>query len=518
MLETISKGFRNARHLLAHKAELTEQTIEQALLEIRLSLLEADVDYQVTNSFLERVKQTALGRIVATSTKDKHGNTKRLSPSEHFVRICFEELVALMGPEDTSIKLSKPIGTIMMVGLQGSGKTTTTAKLAAMLQKKGHRPLLVAADIYRPAAVQQLQTLGESLGIPVHANPQLKPEALCQEALQKATELQKDVVIFDTAGRLAIDRHLMEELERIQSLTSPDNVFLVVDAMIGQDAVQTTSEFNRRLPIDGIILTKLDGDARGGAALSIRERIQKPIKFLGVGEHTSQLEDFRPEGLASRILGMGDVVSLAKDFEHLVDQEKAEKDAAKMLKGQFALTDFVEQIRLLRKMGPIKGLLEKLPGMSDLMAKGFSINDRDFVKIESIVQSMTPKERLAPDLILKEKTRKKRIAKGCGHTENDVEQLLNRFQAMKGFTKMLGQNPSLLGRLPLFKDLQSLSSMQGALPNTSGSFGIPSSFRPHMPLGSATGIRLPQSIEQSKKKKEKRKNEKEARRKNKKKK
>jgi signal recognition particle subunit SRP54 len=517
MFETLSKGFRTARQSLSGQVELNEHNIDNALREVRVSLLEADVEYNVVTRFLNRVKTKALGKKVSTSIKDKSGQKLRLKPAEHFIGICYEELEALMGPVDTSIKLSRPVGTVMMVGLQGTGKTTTTGKIAQYLLKKKLSPMLVAADIYRPAAVLQLKVLGESLKIPVFADPTLLPPQLCAQALIKAKEWQCNVVIFDTAGRLSIDDDLMHELEEIKHLTQPDNIFLVVDAMIGQDAVRTAAEFNRRLNIDGFILTKLDGDARGGAALSIKEITSKPIKFLGMGEKLGNLEEFRPEGLASRILGMGDIVSLVKDFEEHVSEEKAEQDAKRMLKGRFTLQDFLDQLLLLKKMGPLQSIMEKMPGMSEMRPQG-GINEREFMKLEAIVQSMTLEERAHPELIERQKNRRKRIAQGAGRKEFEVDALLKKFSVMRTLLQTVGKKPGILGQLPGFKQLgqmatiskdfnELLGNMSSAPPGAMGS--MPSGFF-------STPRTVTANFKSSKDKKDKRKREKIARKKNKK--
>jgi signal recognition particle subunit SRP54 len=424
-----------------------------------------------------------------------------------------------MGPVDTSIKLSQPIGTIMMVGLQGSGKTTTTGKLANFLKRKKWRPLLVAADIYRPAAIDQLKVLGQQLNVPVYSEAGVAPPELCRRAIQKAKEHQCNVVIFDTAGRLAIDDTLMQELEAIKANVNPDSIYLVVDAMIGQDAVKTAAEFNRRLSIDGFILTKLDGDARGGAALSIKEVTGKPIKFLGMGEKLQNLEEFRPEGLASRILGMGDVVSLVKDFEEHVDAEKAEKDAARMLKGQFTLNDFVEQLSVIKKMGSLGDLMQKLPGMSEMMPPGTQVDDRELVKIEAMVQSMTHEERRRPDLIDKQKNRRRRIALGSGRKEAEVDGLLKRFGMMKQMFSMIGTNPGLLGRLPGFKQLGQMAQLKNAMAGGGGMPAFPGGGFPGgmgMPPGFGRPTLSAAPQRSTKEKKDKRKREKAARKKNKK--
>ncbi|HQP31193.1 MAG TPA: signal recognition particle receptor subunit alpha, partial [Deltaproteobacteria bacterium] len=323
MLEMISGGFKKAQDLLQGKTAIQEKHIEDAIREIRVSLLEADVEFHVVKNFLENVKQKALGEIV--QTKVTHGGRKiKVSPDQHFIKICYDELVGLMGPVDTSLDLkARPVASIMMVGLQGSGKTTTTAKVARHLEKQGRKPMLVAADIYRPAAIEQLKVLGKRLEMPVFFAPGKTPPQICKDALEAAQFKGCDVVLFDTAGRTIVDESLMAELEEIKALARPQNILLVVDAMIGQDAVNVAREFDRRLDLSGFILTKLDGDARGGAALSIKEVTRKPIKFLGMGEALDRLEEFRPDGLASRILGFGDIVGLVKDFEQVVDEKKA---------------------------------------------------------------------------------------------------------------------------------------------------------------------------------------------------
>ena len=460
MLETVSKGFRSARNFLSGQAELTEGNTDEALREVRLSLLEADVELGVTKSFLQRVKEATLGQTVTVEGKDKKGQKVKLGPAEHFIKSCYDELVTLMGPVDSSIRLSRPIGSIMMVGLQGTGKTTTTGKLAAHLQKQKHRPLLVGADIYRPAAVEQLRQVAERVGARFYHEEGVAPPELCRRALQKAREWQCDVVLFDTAGRLAINDELMGELEQVRALTKPDNVFLVVDAMTGQDAVRTAVEFDRRLDIDGFIMTKLDGDARGGAALSIKSITGKPIKFLGMGETMDKLEEFRPEGLASRILGMGDVVGLVKQFEEVVDKDKAEKDAMRMMQGKFTLQDFLDQLKMVKSMGSISSVLEKIPGMGEL-TQGKQVDDREFTKLEAIVQSMTTDERRRPELIAQQKSRKKRIAKGCGRGEKEVDDLIQRFNMMKQMMQMIGMQPSLLGRMPGFRNVVGLAKGLG---------------------------------------------------------
>jgi len=459
VLETVTRGFKAARNRLAGRSEITAEVVDDALRDIRVSLLEADVSFDVVKSFVARVREKAIGEVVDTRVRTEKG-VVRVTPQDHFVKICHDELEALMGPVDTSLRFadrSRPTG-IMMVGLQGSGKTTTAGKLASRMLAEGKKPMLVAADVYRPAAVDQLQALGERLGVPVFHEAQARPPDMCRHALEVATREKRDVVIYDTAGRLAIDDELMRELEDIQREVAPENVLLVADAMIGQDAVKTAAEFDRRLKLHGVVLTKLDGDARGGAALSIKEVTGKPIKFLGMGESLDRLEEFRPEGLASRILGFGDIVGLVKDFEQHVDEETAEREAAKILSGDFTLVDFVNQIQLVRKMGPLGELMEKFPLFGEL-PEGFSFDDKALHRVVAIVDSMTRIERQRPDVIEERRTR--RIARGSGHTEREVKDLLKQFHSMRSVMKQVGSAPGLLARLPGVKQLAQLRQLQG---------------------------------------------------------
>ena len=459
MLETVTKGFRAARNRLAGKQEISPELVDESLRDIRVSLLEADVAFDVVKSFVSRVREKAVGATVQTTITDKQGRRHRVSAADHFIKVCHDELEALMGPVDTSLRF-KPKGgvtTLLMVGLQGSGKTTTVAKLASHLQKKGRRPLLVAADVQRPAAVEQLQILGQRLGVPVFFEPGTAPPDLAVKGVEAARAQKCDVVLVDTAGRLAIDEQLMNELNLIKAAVQPDDILLVVDAMIGQDAVRTAAEFDRRLSLDGFILTKLDGDARGGAALSIKEVTGKPIKFLGMGVSLDKLEEFRPDGLASRILGFGDIVGLMQDFEQVVDEKKAEEDAKKLLSGNFSMKDFVEQIRTVRKMGPLKDLLEKFPIFGE-MTEQLNPDEKELHKIEAMYDSMTERERLRPSLI--DDSRMSRIARGSGRKKQEVQELLGKYQMMQQVMGAVGQNPGLLGRIPGFKQLGQLSRMK----------------------------------------------------------
>jgi signal recognition particle subunit SRP54 len=511
MLETVAKGFKAARNKLKGRTEITADVVDDALRDIRVSLLEADVAFDVVKRFVARVREKAVGEVVETKVETKKGKV-RATPQDHFIKICHDELEALMGPVDTSLKV-KPRGPtgVMMVGLQGSGKTTTAGKLASRFLKEGKKPLLVAADVYRPAAIDQLQVLGQQLGVPVFAEPGAKPPDLCKRALEQAAREKADVVIYDTAGRLAIDDTLMQELEDIKREVAPDNILLVCDAMIGQDAVKTAAEFDRRLALDGFILTKLDGDARGGAALSIKEVTGKPIKFLGMGEALDRLEEFRPEGLASRILGFGDIVGLMKDFEQHVDEEQAEEDAKKLLSGDFTLDDFVSQIRLVRKMGPLGELMEKFPLFGEL-PEGFQFDEAALGKIVAMVDSMTRTERQRPDLL--DGSRVKRVARGSGRTEKDVRDLLTQYNTMRNVMKQIGDAPGLLSRLPGIKQLFQLRQLQGkGMEDVLGAeaadvtralqgggidpsqiagqmAGLPKGYQPRMPAGAMARARL----------------------------
>lgn len=528
MLDGLAGGFKAAKNLLKGERQLTEANIEAAVKQVRQSLLEADVAFPVVKAFTASVTEKAVGQSVKTQIKSKVGKKLQLSPLEHFVGICSEELEALMGPAGEGITYNEAgITTVMMVGLQGAGKTTSVGKLARYLLDEGKKPLLVAADIYRPAAVHQLKVLGDRLGVPVYTREQATPPQLCSEALEEAKRNGRDVVIFDTAGRLAVDEPLMAELDDIKTRTNPDNVFLVVDAMIGQDAVNTAKTFNDRLEVDGFIMTKLDGDARGGAALSIKYITGKPIQFLGMGENLDNLEVFRPQGLASRILGMGDIVGLAQDFQKHVDEEKAEKDAERMLKGQFTMTDFLDQIKMIQKMGSLKDVMGKMPGMADMMG-GKSPDDSELTKIESMVLSMTPKERLDTKLFSAQSSRIRRVAKGSGRPEKDVAGLLQRFGMMKQMMGAVGQNPGLLGRIPGMKNIAQMGKIAKAykgganpLADIMGPGGMPSGGMGGIPgmhgMGASKSQHTKSAALSGKAKKDKRKSQKKARQKNKKK-
>ena len=458
MLDMLSEGFKKATSRFSGKAKLSEDNIVDALDDIRTSLLEADVEYGVVKLFLERVKSQALGQEVDLKA-GKGSNKMRVTAGDHFTRICQDQLEQLMGPENNELELPKNRpAAIMMVGLQGTGKTTTTGKLASYLMRHQKRkPLLVAADIYRPAAVDQLKVLGSRLGVPVFHRENTKPVDICRDAMREALHQGCDTVLLDTAGRLTIDDELMAELEEIKAGVKPDCTLLVCDAMMGQDAVTTASSFDQRLTLDGFVMTKLDGDARGGAALSIKEVTGKPIKFIGVGEELDRFEPFRPEGLASRILGMGDIVGLMQDFERVADGDQ-EEEARRMLAGQFTFKDFYDQISMIEKMGSLKDVMAKMP-MQNLLPQGAQVDDRELTKIKAMIDSMTPKERTHPDVI--DASRARRIALGSGRKPNDVGELLKKFKAMRSMMGNLGKNMGgLMGKIPGMGGLGKINQMR----------------------------------------------------------
>ncbi|RAL20581.1 signal recognition particle protein [Lujinxingia litoralis] len=548
MFDVVAKGFRDVRMRFEGKRELTEENIDEALKDIRRSMLEADVNFRIAKNFINRVKEKALGEVVKVKAKGTQGKME-VSPGDHFVKICHDELEALMGPVDSSIVFTNPrVGPtkIMMVGLQGSGKTTTTGKLARLLMDQhGKKPLLVGADVYRPAAIEQLRVLGQELGVPVHAVEGGDPVKVCNDAIALAKEQDRDVILFDTAGRLAVDDVLMNELEQIVETTSPENIFLVADAMIGQDAVNTAKEFNSRLEIDGFIMTKLDGDARGGAALSIKEVTGKPIKFIGVGEKLDDLEEFRPEGLANRILGFGDVMGLMNKFERSLSEEdakRAEKDAMRMLSGEFDFNDFYNQLEQISKLGSMNELMEMMPFFGGGMPADANIDDSELTKIRAIIQSMTQRERTDPDVLTRQPNRVRRIAKGSGTDQEKVEQVIQQFNMMRGMMQQFSNmgGGGLLGKIPGLKQLNQLrgmkdmdmSSLLGDLMGGAGGgggpggglSGLPGFDGPNLPPGySPPGGRLLGSSKGTKskslsanKRKRKRRTVKQARKKNKK--
>ncbi|WP_017471861.1 signal recognition particle protein [Amphibacillus jilinensis] len=411
------------------KGKVSEQDVKEMTREVRLALLEADVNFKVVKDFVKRVKERAVGAEVMES----------LTPGQQVIKIVKEELTALMGGEQSKIAVSeRPPTVIMMVGLQGAGKTTTSGKLANLLRKKHNRkPLLVAADVYRPAAIDQLQTVGKQLSIPVFAKgTDANPVDIANEAIAHAKEEHYDYVLIDTAGRLHIDDNLMDELARIKGDVSPDEIFLVVDAMTGQDAVNVAESFDQQLNVSGVILTKLDGDTRGGAALSIRAVTDKPIKFAGMGEKLDELEAFHPERMASRILGMGDVLTLIEKAQDNVDEKKAKELEEKMRSASFTFDDFLDQMEQVKSMGPLEDLLGMIPGANKMKGlKNAQIDEKQLVHVEAIVKSMTKQERQDPSLM--NASRKKRIAKGAGRPVSEVNRLLKQFEEMKKMMKQM---------------------------------------------------------------------------------
>lgn len=456
MFEALAKGFRAAREKLTGIAELSEDNIQGALQDVRRSLLEADVELGVAKRFLARVKEQALGQTVALRAQHE-GKKVTLTPADHFIKICSDELVRLMSDEEGQRIHEAPKGQptiIMMVGLQGQGKTTTSAKLARMYSRQGKKVLLVAADLQRPAAVEQLEILGKKIDVPVlkPARMDLSPVEVCKQGLAVAKVQKRDIVIFDTAGRLAIDDRLMQELVDIKRETAPHNILLVCNAAAGQNALATATAFHERLGLTGVVMTMLDGDARGGSALSIREVTGVPIKFVGTGEHMDRLEPFRPDGMASRILGFGDVIGLYNDFKNVVDEKEAAANAMRMLREQFTFDDFLQQITTIRKMGPLKDLLEKIPFASEAIAQGMNVDEREFDRIEAMVRSMTKAER-ADSSLFKQPGRIERVARGSGTTPEQVKDLVEKFEFMKSFMGTIGKQVGLLSKLPGAKQL-----------------------------------------------------------------
>jgi signal recognition particle subunit SRP54 len=433
MFDTLTQRFETVFSSLRGKGKLSEKDIDGALREVRLALLEADVNVGVVKAFLARVKDRALSEDVS----------KSITPGQQVIKIVHEELVNTLGSESAGLVKTSPPLVIVMVGLQGSGKTTTAGKLALTLQKQGRRPLLVAADLQRPAAIDQLETLGRRIDVPVLVDRKGKAPKLAKTARKEAANSGRDVVIVDTAGRLQIDDTLMKELAAVRKAIEPDEVLLVVDAMTGQDAVNVASGFQSQVGLTGIVLSKLDGDARGGAAISVREVTGAPVKFAGVGEGLDDLEAFHPERMASRILGMGDVLTLIEKAEMVFDEEQAEKAAKRLQKGEFTLEDFLAQFEAVKSMGPLKDILAMLPGSGSLLRE-VDVDDRDLKRVEAVIQSMTPEERRAPKII--GGSRKRRIASGSGTSPQDVNRVLKQFaeaqKMMKTFAGGKGM-PSL---------------------------------------------------------------------------
>ncbi len=426
MFENLGDRLQSAIHKIKGYGKITEENINEVTREIRLALLEADVNYKVVKEFVNNVKEKALGEEVR----------KSLKPSELFVKIVKEELVSLLGGKQDELAINGNPAVLMLVGLQGSGKTTTIGKLALFLRKKHNRkPLLVACDVYRPAAIEQLKQIGKELNIPVYEEGNGDPVTIAKNAIEYAKENNYNYVLIDTAGRLHIDEDLMNELNEINSSVNPNEIILVIDSMTGQDAINVIEGFNKQLPLTGTVLTKLDGDTKGGVALSVKHLTKLPIKFIGVSEKMDGLEEFHPERMASRILGMGDLLSMIEKVEDVIDQEEAEKVAKKMVKGKFDLEDFLLQLNQIKKMGPLENLIKMIPGASKMGLNKISVNPKDLSHIEAIILSMTPYERRHPEIL--KASRKIRIAKGSGRSVEEVNRLLKQFDQMKLMMKQM---------------------------------------------------------------------------------
>jgi signal recognition particle subunit SRP54 len=427
--EGLADRLQNTIQKIRGKGKVSEADIKEMMREVRLALLEADVNFKVVKDFVKRVSERAIGQDVL----------KSLTPGQQVIKIVNEELTELMGGEQSKIAVSnRPPTVIMMVGLQGAGKTTTSGKLANLLRKKYNRkPMLVAADIYRPAAIKQLETLGKQLDMPVFSlGDQISPVEIAKQAIIKAKEEHHDYVLIDTAGRLHVDETLMDELKDIKELTKPDEIFLVVDAMTGQDAVNVAQSFNEQLGLTGVVLTKLDGDTRGGAALSIRAVTQTPIKFVGLGEKLDALEPFHPERMASRILGMGDVLTLIEKAQSNVDEEKAKELEQKMRTATFTLDDFLEQLGQVRNLGPLDELLKMMPGANKIKGlNNMQVDEKQIAHVEAVIRAMTKEEKNHPEIL--NSSRKRRIAKGSGRTVPEVNRLLKQFEDMKKMMKQM---------------------------------------------------------------------------------
>ncbi len=426
MFENLSDRLQDVVHKIKGYGKITEENISEMMREIRLSLLEADVNYKVVKEFTNNVKEKALGEEV----------NKSLNPGELFVKIVKDELTELLGGENTPLNISGNPATLMLVGLQGSGKTTTIGKLANYLRKNNKKkPLLVACDVYRPAAIDQLKQIGKELNIEVYSEGKGNPVEISKNAIKYAKDNGYDYVLIDTAGRLQIDESLMEELDNIQKEVNPDETILVIDSMMGQDAINVINGFNDKIKLSGVILTKLDGDTRGGVALSVKHLTNLPIKFIGVSEKMDGLTPFYPERMASRILGMGDILSIVEKVQDEIDEKEAEKTAKKMMKGNFDLEDFLNQLNQIKKLGPLENILKLLPGAKKMGLNNVNIDPKIMKRTEAIVLSMTPEERRNPSIL--KASRKKRIADGSGTTVTDVNRLLNQFEDMKKMMKMM---------------------------------------------------------------------------------
>ena len=442
MFENLSERLERSFKILKGEGRITEVNVAETLKDVRKALLDADVNYKVAKTFTDTVKNKAIGQNVLTS----------IHPSQLMVKIVHDELTALMGGETAEINYEGHPAVILMSGLQGSGKTTFSSKLANYLKKKKNRnPLLVACDVYRPAAIDQLKVLGESIGVPVYSEPDSKdPVQIALNAIKEAKAKSYNLVIIDTAGRLAVDEAMMQEIAAIKEAINPAEILFVVDSMTGQDAVNTAKEFNDRLDFTGVVLTKLDGDTRGGAALSIRTVVNKPIKFIGTGEKMEAIDLFHPNRMADRILGMGDVVSLVERAQEQFDEEQAKKLQRKLARNQFDFNDFLSQIEQIKKMGNIKDLMAMIPGMGKAI-KDIDIDDNAFKSVEAIIHSMTPKERENPDII--NQSRRERIARGSGTTLQEVNRLMKQFEQIRKAMKTVagGKMGKMMGGMPRFK-------------------------------------------------------------------
>ncbi|MFH0982917.1 MAG: signal recognition particle protein [Planctomycetota bacterium] len=457
MFDTLSERLSGVFRSLRGVGRITEDNVADAMRIVRTALLEADVHVQVAKEFCDEVQRKAVGAEVI----------KTLKPDQLMIKLVHDELVNLMGPVDPRIPFVTPGPTILlMTGLQGSGKTTTCGKLAKMIMEKAKRPLLVAADLKRPAAIDQLEVIGEQVGVPVYAERgHQNVVKVCRNGIARARDTDRDVVILDTAGRLAIDEEMMAEVAKIAEVTTPHQIYLVLDAMTGQDAVATAKAFNERLELDGVILTKFDSDTRGGAALSVKKITGKPIKFMGVGEKLDALEPFHPNRIAGRILGMGDMLSLVEQAQKQFDQQEAAKLEAKMAKGRMNLDDFLGHLRKMKKMGSMKELLKKIPGLGGQVGE-MEIDDGELDRFEAIILSMTPKERENPDLI--EASRRRRIAKGSGCDPQDVGGLVKSFDQMREAMKAMA-GMSMLQRMRFGTQLSQMAAGGGVMPRFKGS-------------------------------------------------
>lgn len=434
MFEYMGDRLSNAIKNIRGMGRITESNISDAMREIRMALLEADVNYQVVKEFTNQVKEKALGLDVSKSVK----------PDELFIKLVKDELVSLLGEDYVALEVTKKPTILMLVGLQGSGKTTTAGKLANLLRKKHHKkPLLVACDVYRPAAIEQLQEIGKSLDIPVFTEGKINPTEIVEHALAYAKENDLDYIIIDTAGRLHIDEPLMDELKSIIELAHPDEVLLVIDAMMGQDAINVITGFHEALTLTGTILTKMDGDTKGGVALSVRHLTHVPIKFLGNSEKLDGLTEFYPERMASRILDMGDIMSIAEKVEGLISEDEAKEQAKKMKKGSFDLEDFLASLHQIKKLGPLENIIKMLPQARKMGLNNINIDPKQMAHIEAIITSMTKEERHHPEIL--KATRKQRIAKGSGRSVEEVNRLLKQFEQMK---MMMKQMTNGNGKLP----------------------------------------------------------------------